>query len=131
MQKEIPNSQEPFWLENTKNGKFALVLPMNGTRLELSDFYKLALQQDTQENGDVVFSLQKFSRQTFESHTTIKLQEPCRWICLRVFVKENGQFIPSEFEENEDKVKVRLVKLDSSVGRDFMINENPLKEETN
>lgn len=129
------NSLDKFWItaKSSHNNKecFMMVLPIVGEEIIISDLYKMALEQDKEEGGVISFSFQKFSKQEFEEVTNVSTGDTCRFVCVRNFYKEDNRFIESLFNENENKVKVRLVPLDQSIGKDLLINENPKPEEIN
>lgn len=129
------NSLDKFWITaiSSHNNKECLlmVLPIVGETIITSDLYKMALEQDKEEGGVISFSFQKFSKQEFEEVTNVLTGDTCRFVCVRNFYKEDNRFIESLFDENDNKVKVRLVPLDKSIGRDLLINENPQPEEIN
>jgi hypothetical protein len=129
------NSLDKFWITaiSSHNNKecFMMVLPIVGEKIIISDLYKMALEQDKEEGGVISFSFQKFSKQEFEEVTNVLAGDPCRFVCVRTFYKEDNRFVESLFDENDNKVKVRLVPLDKSIGMDLLINENPKPEEIN
>lgn len=125
------NTLDIIWLGD-EGKKYLMILPVVGLGdLTVDDICKMALTQDKQEDDVVSFSFQKFSRDTFEKFTKVTLGDSYLWVCVRVFEKKDGLFVETNFSENDDKVKVRLLPLDTSLGKDFIINENPAPEDLN
>lgn len=124
MTTSISNSLAPVWL--SYQNKYLCVLQMIGPNdLTIEDIQKLSLNIDL-EGEEYVFSFQKMPAKVFQDTTKIDLDKRCTWVCFRLFEKnDDGSFTKIESTENPNKVKIRLMTLPTSTGRNIVINDSP------